>query len=92
MFNLISHLYLPFSLQQQEDYRFLSHFGGKFIVHQGSRHDASDSDKPALYQIRAYASKLCRRVVQVGGRGSGRWVGLWLLWAIRGLQREIYVM
>ena len=27
-------LLLPSFLQQQEDFKFLSHFGGKFIIHQ----------------------------------------------------------
>lgn len=77
--------------QQQEDMKFLSHFGGKFIIHrvrflyilcnrikntmcanmyigtkiQGKRNFSEGGDTPALYQIRANGSKICRRVVQV---------------------------
>jgi hypothetical protein len=51
--------------QQQEDFRFLSHFGGKFIIHWGKRCPEVKNYQPSLYQIRANQSKLCRRVVQV---------------------------
>ncbi|KAL5473171.1 hypothetical protein EMCRGX_G027619 [Ephydatia muelleri] len=50
--------------QQQEDYKFLSHFGGKFIIHKGKR-NSPDDNKPALYQIRSNDTRLCRRVIQV---------------------------
>lgn len=49
--------------QQQENLKFLSHFGGKFIIHRG--HRDAENVNPSLYQIRAASSKLCRRVVQV---------------------------
>ncbi|CAI8051353.1 Protein flightless-1 homolog [Geodia barretti] len=51
--------------QQQEDFRFLSHFGSKFIIHWGRRSPDVKNYQPSLYQIRANQSKLCRRVVQV---------------------------
>ncbi|XP_065899983.1 protein flightless-1 homolog [Dysidea avara] len=51
--------------QQQEEYRLLSHFGGKLIMHQGKRGGTVDSSKPELYQIRSNSNKICRRVVQV---------------------------
>jgi hypothetical protein len=51
--------------QQQESFQFLSHFGGKVIIHQGKRNDQTGRYKPALYQIRANNSRLSRRIVQV---------------------------
>lgn len=51
--------------QQQEDMKFLSHFGGKFIIHWGKRNTEEPDFNPSLYQIRSNGSKLCRRIVQV---------------------------
>ncbi|RDD41233.1 Protein flightless-1-like protein [Trichoplax sp. H2] len=53
--------------QQQESYRFLSHFKKKFIIHHGQRlvRRQAITEEPRLYEVRANGCILTRRVLEL---------------------------
>ncbi|CAG0886127.1 unnamed protein product [Darwinula stevensoni] len=50
--------------QQQENFRFLSHFRGKLMIHRGHRR-SHEKAQVELYQVRANGSFLCTRTIQI---------------------------
>lgn len=55
--------------QQQEDFKFLSHFKRRFIIHEGRRKDkfkTPDGKNPVrFYHLRSNGSALCTRLIQI---------------------------
>jgi len=51
--------------QQQENFRFLAHFGRKFIIHQGKRNSPNANKPVEFYHLRSNSNPLTLRCIEV---------------------------